>query len=362
MTQNPAIPKRLESLDILRGLDLFMLVFAQPVIMAVLTVWSPDWAAPVVRQLDHEAWEGFRCWDLVMPLFLFMTGTAMPFAMSKYRKPGGGVYPSVYAKLARRFVLLFLFGMIVQGNLLNLNASHIRIYTNTLQAIATGYLVSALVMLHCSTRGRLAATAALLLVYSVPMSLLGDWTPTGNFAYKVDALILGRFRGDPSYTWVWSSLTFSVTVMLGVMAGQTIKNGSARRTHTAGRLFLAGLGLVAAGWLWSFHTPIIKRIWTGSMTLLSGGYCFLLMGAFYWLIDVKGRSRGLGWLKIYGMNSILAYMLGEVVNFRSIAASLTFGLEQWLGPFYNAWLTFANFLILFLLLHHLYRHRVFLKI
>ncbi len=355
-------PKRLESLDILRGLDLFMLFFAQPVIMAFSGLWAPHWAAPVLQQLEHETWEGFRCWDLVMPLFLFMTGAAMPFSMSKYRKSDGGVAPSVYVKIVRRFLLLFLFGMIVQGNLLYFNADYIQIYTNTLQAIATGYLVSALIMLHCSIRGRMMATMVLLILYSVPMSLLGDWTPTGNFAYKIDELVLGRFRGDLSYTWVWSSLTFSVTVMLGVFAGQMIKDAPKQEMPTVRNLLLIGFGLVAAGWLWGFHTPIIKHIWTGSMTLLAGGYSFLPMGAFYWLVDVRGYGRGLGWLKIYGMNSILAYMLGQVVNFRCIATSLTFGFEQWLGDFYGAWITFCNYLILFLLLQFLYRHRIFLKV
>ncbi|MDE6510110.1 MAG: DUF5009 domain-containing protein [Muribaculaceae bacterium] len=364
MTQKTVSSGRLGSLDILRGLDLFMLVFAQPVIVALGAVWHPDWLAPLLRQLDHEVWEGFRCWDLVMPLFLFMTGAAMPFSMSKFRRADGGVDRAAYVKIVRRFLVLFLLGMVVQGNLLWFRADWLRVYTNTLQAIATGYLVSALIILHCrGWRGQLVATAALLLVYSVPMSLAGDWSMTGNFAYRVDELILGRLRGDLSYTWVWSSLTFSVTVMLGVFAGRIIKEGPRdRMTATALRLALIGAALVAAGWLWSFHTPVIKRIWTGSMTLLSGGYCFLLMALFYWIVDVRGHSRGLGWLKIYGMNSILAYMLGEVVNFRSIAASLTFGLEPWLGDFYGVWLTFANFLILFFLLRHLYRHRIFLKI
>lgn len=362
MTHLANLSRRLESLDILRGFDLFMLVFLQPVILAVCSVWHPAWTEPVLCQLDHEVWIGFRCWDLVMPLFLFMTGAAMPFSLARFRRADGSVDRAVYAKVLRRFIILFVLGMVVQGNLLHFRLDAIRIYTNTLQAIASGYLISALILLHFRLRGRVAATVVLLVVYSLPMSLCGDWTPTGNFAYKVDELILGRFRGDLSYTWVWSSLTFAVTVMLGAFAGQLIRQGRERPCRTAARLLAMAVALMAAGWLWSFHTPVIKRIWTGSMTLLSGGYCCLLMAVFYWVIDVKGRSRGLGWLKIYGMNSILAYMLGEVVSFRSIAASLTYGLEPWLGDFYAPWLTFANFLILFLILRHLYRHRIFLKI
>ena len=208
------------------------------------------------------------------------------------------------------------------------------------------------------------------------MTFLGDFTREGNFAEQVDRLVLGRFRDGAyrdetgawhfapwyDYTWVLSTLTFGVTVLLGALAGQVMKNGQADRRRTALTLFAAGLALTAAGWAWSFQMPIIKRLWTCSMTLLSGGYCFLLMALFYYVIDCKGRSRGLNWLKFYGMNSITAYMLGECVNFRCIAASVSYGLEQYLGDYYAAWLTFANYLIVLLILRAMYRHRIFLKI
>lgn len=105
--------------------------------------------------------------------------------------------------------------------------------------------------------------------------------------------------------------------------------------------------------------PIIKRLWTCSMTLFSGGLCFLLMGLFYYWIDYKGHTYGLDWLKIYGMNSITAYILGEVVNFRCIAASISYGLEQFLGNYYSVWLSFANYLIVFFILQMMYKHRIF---
>ena len=74
------------------------------------------------------------------------------------------------------------------------------------------------------------------------------------------------------------------------------------------------------------------------------------------------HSRGLNWLKIYGMNSITAYILGEVINFRCIAASVSYGLEQYLGGYYQVWLSFANYLIVFLILRIMYRQKIFLKI
>ena len=116
------------------------------------------------------------------------------------------------------------------------------------------------------------------------------------------------------------------------------------------------------GYVHSMHTPVNKHLWTTSMTLISGGWCWALMALFYWLVDVKGWSRGLGWLKIYGTNSIVAYMLGEVVNFRSIVQSLSYGLQPYLGDWYNVWLAFGNYLIIFLILRAMYKARVFVKI
>ncbi len=351
---------RLASLDILRGLDLFLLLFVQPVLWMTARAARQPWLDSVLYHFDHERWVGFRMWDLVMPLFLFMVGTSMPFSFARYRS--GGRRRDLYVRIGRRVAVLFLLGMIVQGNLLALDPDHIYIYTNTLQAIAVGYLIAALAMLHTGMRGQALTAAALLIVYWLPMALRGDYSPEGNFAFDVDRVVIGRFRGDLTYTWVWSSLTFGVTVIMGAIAGQMIRSG-ARTAATAGRLALCGAALVVAGLLWGMEMPVIKRLWTSSMTLLSGGYCFLLMALFYYWIDCRGHSRGLGWLRIYGMNAITAYMLGEVINFRSIAASLTFGLERWMGPeWYAAWLTLCNALILMGILWLLYRNRLFLKI
>lgn len=355
---NNQVSKRLASLDILRGLDLFFLVFLQPVVVAVGQVADVEWLNSVLYQLDHEVWEGFRAWDLVMPLFLFMVGTSMPFSFSKYDIEHG--YGRIYRRILRRFLLLFVFGMIVQGNLLALDVDKILIYNNTLQAIAFGYLISSVLMLHFSVRSQVVVTLLLLVIYWIPMHFCGDYSVDGNFAYWVDSIVIGDFRGDLTYTWVWSSLTFGATVMLGSFAGQIMRRY--KKEKAAILMTVTGVCMIVAGLLWSLEMPIIKRVWTSSMTLFSGGICFLLMAMFFYIIDCRGYSFGLNWLKIYGMNPITAYVLGEVVNFRSIVSSTTYGLSTYLGDYWQAWLTFGNFLILFFILRMMYRHRVYLKL
>lgn len=355
-----SIPSRLASLDILRGFDLFLLLFFQPVLIAISQVADIPFLNELSWHFDHEVWEGFRFWDLVMPLFLFMTGAAMPFSFAKYTT-GKSQRDELYWRIARRVIVLFVFGMIVQGNLLALDPNHIYIYTNTLQAIAIGYLIAAIILLSGGWKRQIVFTAALLIIYTLPMIVVGDWTQEGNFAYKVDELILGKFRGDISYTWVWSSLTFGVTVMTGAFAGQLMKSHKASLRIVLHMLIIGAL-LIIIGIALSPIVPIIKRLWTSSMTLLSSGMCFVLMALFYWWVDCCGFSKGFNWLKVYGMNPITAYMLGEVINFRSIVSSVSFGLEPILGQYYSAWLTFGNFLILFLLLRFMYKHKIFLKV
>ena len=369
------ITQRLKSLDILRGFDLFMLVFFQPVLYGLIRTMDLPFGQDILYHFNHEDWAGFRAWDLVMPLFLFMSGVSMPFAFSKFRQMPDK--SAVYKRILKRVALLFILGAIVQGNLLDFDMHRLRLYSNTLQAIAAGYLITAVIFLNLpSMRGQLIAAFVLLLLYWIPMTFLGDFTPEGNFAEKVDKLVLGRFRDGVrwaedgtwsfspryQYTWILSSLTFGVTVLMGTLAGGVMKNDS-NRNRNALTLFIAGVACIAVSLLWSLQMPIIKKIWTCSMTLYSGGWCLLLMALFYYLIDCRGYSKGFNWLQIYGMNSITAYVLGQVINFRGVVNSVCHGLEQFMGAeYYKVWLTFGNYMILFFILHLLFKHKIFLRV
>lgn len=371
MTEN----KRLLSLDVLRGFDLFLLVALQPVLCAVLRQLDCEALNnTLLYQLDHARWEGMRAWDMVMPLFLFMSGVTMPYSLPKYRKQNGNL--KVWMRVVKRFVLLFLLGMLVQGNILALNPERVYIYSNTLQAIAVGYLLTVPMVLYLKPKQQIAAIAALMVVYSIPMYLWGDWSAQGNFAAVVDKAVLGRFRdgsmlaADGSvqfaawydYTWLWSSLTFCCTVALGSLAGHLTKNGNDDRKATARKLAIVGAVLLVAGVLCGFTQPIIKRIWTASFTIYSAGWCYMLLALFYWWIDVKGHTKGWGWLLCFGCNAITAYLIGEMVNFRGIADSLLYGTEQYLGGWYPVLLTLCNSVVLFFILKIMYRAKLFLKV
>lgn len=367
---------RLLSLDVLRGFDIFLLVGLQPVVLKILLCLDIDFFNnTLLYHLDHAPWEGFRFWDLVMPLFLFMSGVTMPFSLPKHLKHNGN--NSLWKRVFKRFIVLFALGFLVQGNIRSLNPNAIYLYSNTLQAIAVGYLLSVPITVYLKPKWQIITIASLLVIYTLPMTLCGDWSPQGNFACMLDKIVLGRFRdmttiaADGSivfcswydYTWIWSSLTFCCTVAMGNLAGWLIKNGQDNGKMTALKLLTIGVILVIIGLIWGQFQPIIKRLWTASMTVYSGGLCFISLALFYYWIDVKGHNKRIEWLQVYGYNAIVAYLLGEMINFRSIPDSLLYGLEQYIGSnWYEAILTLGNSIIIFLILHLMYKRKVFVKI
>lgn len=367
--------KRLLSLDVLRGLDLFLLVALQPVLRAVLLQLDCEALnGTLLYQLDHAEWEGLRIWDMVMPLFLFMSGVTMPYSLPKYRTQNGNL--KLWTRVVKRFAFLFMLGMVLQGNLLALDLNRVYLYSNTLQAIAVGYLLTVPIVLYLKPRYQIMAIAALLVIYSIPMHLYGDWSAQGNWAAVVDKTILGRFRdgsmlaadgsvqfaGWYDYTWLWSSITFCCTVAFGSLAGHMTKNGNNDRKATTCNLFIAGVVLVILGIVCGIAQPIVKRIWSASFTLYSAGWCYLLLALSYWWIDVKGHTKGWDWLLYFGCNAITAYLIGELVNFRGIAASLLYGTEQYLHEWYPVLLTACNSMILFIILRFMYRNRIIFKV
>lgn len=371
--------KRLESLDALRGFDLFFLVALGPLMHSLARTANVEWLNESMWVFSHVSWEGFSPWDLIMPLFLFMSGISMPFSFSRYKSISDK--RPLLRRLAKRILLLWIFGMMCQGNLLALDPNTIYLYSNTLQAIATGYLITALLFLFTSRRTQIITAVVLLLVYWTAMQFItvdgyggGNYTPQGNLAEWIDNTVLGRFRDTAQvidgkvvvadwyhYTWILSSLNFSVTVLTGLFAGYIAKDKIEEKKKLK-LYFGTGITMVIAGWLWNFQMPVIKTIWTSSMVLVSSGYCFLLMGLFYYWIDYKGHRSGITWLKVYGMNSIVAYMLANVVNFRCIGESLFYGLEQYMGSYYSFLITLWNIGAVYVIIWFMYKRGIFLKV
>ncbi|WP_422349757.1 acyltransferase family protein [Flagellimonas sp.] len=359
--------KRILSIDALRGFDMLLIIFADHFFYNLHQGGQTPFTEALAKQFSHPEWFGSTFYDIIMPLFLFVVGAVIPFSMSKRMQDKNGK-GHVYRKLAKRFVILFVLGWIVQGNLLAFDLSQFHVFSNTLQAIAVGYLFSCLAYIHLNQKWRYVVFAACLVVYALLLTVpnvpgVGQSVllPDQNFALYFDRLILGRFDDGLQYTWLLSGLGFTATTLSGVFAGELIKS-KLPRNNVALYLFIAGIVGLALGLIWGIWHPIVKKIWSSSFVLASSGVCFLLLALFYLIIDVKGRTKWTYPLKVIGMNAITAYVLSHVINFPEVSKFLLFGLERSAGSYYPMLTSIGGFGILYLLLWYMYKNNTFIKV
>ena len=364
------IKDRLASIDLLRGFDMFFLVGAGDVIRRLLQGINSETLEPLYFQMGHVDWAGFTAWDIIMPLFLFTSGLSMPFSFGKLIEKGY-TKTKMYVKVLKRFCLLFLLGWIVQGHLLDLNPDTFQIYCNTLHAIAFGYLITALIVLNVRKQSaQLAIGGGLVVVYwallafvPVPGVGSGVFTPDGNLAMYIDRAVFGRFMSaETEYTWLLTSLGFGATIFSGYCAGLLLKKPIGHNQKLM-QLALVGAGLIVAGWLLSFHTPVIKKIWSSSMILHSSGICFILLALCYLFTDkMKIDSWWTRGLRMFGLNAIAAYMIYSVFSLDKVAYYWMHGLEQYVGAFFPFFVALCQFGILYFIIRHLYKYKIFLKV
>ena len=363
-----AVPaQRIMSVDALRGFDMFWIMGGGPLVMEFCKLFSNPLPVWLGRHFDHVPWEGSVGWDLIMPLFLFVVGVAMPFSIGK-RLERGDSRSSIYRKVIYRVVVLWVLGTIAQGHLLAFDLNNLQLYSNTLQSIAAGYLIASIALVELPVRWQAALAGALLVVFWALMAFVpvpgygaGVFTPDGNLAMWIDEALLGRFRDGSNYTWIFSSLGFGATVLMGVLAGHLLRARLPGR-RKALLLAAAGLGCLLGGWLWGFAFPIIKHIWTSSMVLWSGGWCLLLLALFYWVIDVLGYRRWAFFFTVIGMNAIVAYMAPDIIPFPHISNTLFAGLAKHLGMFGNFLVACGAVGVLWVGLYYLYRKQTFVRI
>lgn len=359
-------PPRVMSIDALRGFDMFWIIGGTPVFITFLKLFInplPEW---FVQQFEHKDWNGFSAEDLIMPLFLFVVGCAMPFSFGK-RVQQGQTRGELYMKIIRRVVILWFLGMIYQGNLCKYDWDQLLLYSNTLQAIAAGYALAAVIMLNLGVSRQIAALALLLVGYwallaFVPVPGHGKviMEPDANLALWIDDTLLGHFHRG-SYVWILPSLGFTATTLLGVMAGYLLRCQRSRIMIVA-LLIAIGVGSLGAGHLWGLALPINKHMWNSPMVLWSGGFCFLLLATFYLVIDViQWRAWAYPFIVI-GSNAITAYMLWRIANFRTISDYLVGAAVPRLGAWGDFLHAFIAFMSLWLLLWYMHRNRTFIRI
>ena len=328
---------RLESLDAFRGLIMFSLLCGG--IFHSLK-GHPTWNW-LFLQNEHVAWEGCVYWDLIQPSFMFMVGVAMPFAFARRVALGDSWGQRLRHAFVRAFNLTAL-GMLLD----HFGADRIQPgFIRVLQQIAIGYLLAFFVVgrpirVQALTAGAILVGYQLLWMFNPWNGPGGPWAQGGpNIGSAFDLWMLGRnYSGN--YVGL-NAIPATATILFGVMAGTwiqanppgpagTASNGPSR---TLRPLLIAGAVGIGLGLLLGRWFPLIKRIWTPSFAIYSGGWSCLLLGLFHWAVDLRG---GRGWgvrVVVVGTNSIAAYVLGNAFGgwFRSATSAWIVGLKGPLG-------------------------------
>ena len=390
----PLIPTRNVAVDAYRGF-VMLLMMAEVLQLSHLADAFPTSAVLgfLAYHQTHVAWAGCSLHDLIQPSFSFLVGVALPYSVARRQAEGRTMGP-LFAHALWRSVVLIALGIF-------LRSMHSRqtnfTFEDTLTQIGLGYPFLFLLAFR-SVRTQWTALALLLTGYwlawalyplpgpgfdyqavGVPADwshhytgLAAHWNKNNNLGQAFDVWFLNHLpRESPFVANGGGYLTLSFIPTLGTMILGLIAGGWLRASAPAiplRRLVVAGVAGLALGGLLHFTgiCPVVKRIWTPSWTLFSGGWCFLLLAAFCWVIEMLGYRKWAFPLVVIGLNSIAAYLIAHLFE-DFIAESFQIHLGR--GIFASFGTAVAPFIrgvivltVYWLMLFWMYRRKIFLRI
>jgi predicted acyltransferase len=385
MTPATPAPERIQSIDALRGFDMFWIIGGDALFRAI-GKWSGGyWAGVCCDQLEHVEWAGFHFYDLIFPLFLFLVGTVIPFSLESARRRGA-TSRAVYGRIIRRTLLLFALAMLYNGILqlkwivptddggwtVNFH-DNLRI-TGVLQRIAVCYGIAAVITLNTRPRGRLLAIAAILLGYWAILTFVpnpetgvaGDLSKEGNLGGYLDrnylpGKILDKYYGYGDNEGLLSTIPAVATVLLGTLAGHWLRTTVEPGWKMLG-LAAAGVVALALGEVWGLKFPVIKNLWTSSFVLVTGGWSLLLLALFYGVIDVLGWRAWAFFFIVIGANAITIYVGQQIIPFGTIAKFFFGGVERFSGALTPVVAAASVLAVKWLFLLFLYLQKLFLRV
>jgi heparan-alpha-glucosaminide N-acetyltransferase len=366
----------------------------------------------------HTEWFGCSLHDTIQPGFSFLVGVALPYSIAS-RMAKGASFGKLLAHALWRAVVLVALGVFLRS------MDHAMTYftfEDTLSQIGLGYPFLFLLGWYSykAERARAvtdqqktgatpkadwaklvwASLAVILIAYWLAWALYPaapanfDWSTVGvspswnaqhnftgfaahwnknyNLGNRFDQWFLNLFPREHPFVYNdggYLTLSFIPTLgtmILGLIAGLWLR--AAAPKVPLKKLLIAGVSgiLLSLALHYSGICPIVKRIWTPSWTIFSGGVCFLFLAAFGWLIEVKGWKKWAFPLVVVGMNSIAAYCIAHLTE-DFFASSLRIHLGPHFFAFAGSGLEpfFRGAVILlcyWLLLFWMYRRKLFLKI
>jgi heparan-alpha-glucosaminide N-acetyltransferase len=386
---------RVASMDAYRGL-VMLLMMGEVLEFSRVSQALPGnafWAFLAHHQ-THVEWVGCIVHDMIQPSFSFLVGVALPFSLARRAAEGQAAWRRTLHAVWRALVLILL-GVFLRS--IGRGQTYWT-FEDTLTQIGLGYVFLYLLAAR-PVRVQWAALAVILVGYWLAFALYPlpganfDWAKAGvtpdwvhnltgfaahwnkntNFAWAFDTWFMNLFPREHPFTnnsGGYSTLSFIPTLgtmILGLLAGGVLRSertslGKVRWLALAGIVSLAAGLLIAALGL----CPIVKRIWTPSWVLYSGGWCFLLLAAFYLIMDT-GHLRSWAFpLTVIGMNSIAAYLIAHLfVEFISKSLPLHLGRSAFeiFGPAYEPFVLGVGVLLIeWLILWWMYRRKIFLRV
>ena len=322
VTAAAPLPRRLVSVDLVRGLTLAFMILVNDNGDEQAAYWP----------LRHAAWSGLTPTDLVFPTFLLLVGLSIVLSTRK-RLEGGASRAMLLLHVLRRAAILFLLGLVVNS------APFFRIstmrYYGVLPRIALCYLlVASFYILFPGWRSKAAALVAALVGYWLLMRFVpvpGYGVPgrdiplldhDRNLVAWLDRRIFSAphlYEGTRDPEGLLSTLPALGTTLIGLLAGIWLTTTRTLAAKARG-LAVAGAAGVLLGALWNPAFPINKKLWTSSYVLVAGGVSLLLLALFLWLVDARRDLRETQRIRaastallVFGTNAISAYVLSELL-------------------------------------------------
>lgn len=369
---------RLLSLDAVRGFDMSFIMGGDALLYALAAAFG---YAGFEAAFDHVPWHGLHFMDCVFPTFLFIAGISFPFSAAKSREKGmsGG---RIALKCFTRFAILWLLGLQHDANFLGFEFAHMRVWS-VLGRIGFAWMMASFLYLLFKTKTRAFIAAAILVAVTVftrlvlaPDAPVGadPFSAEGNFGCWLDRTLTGGHLFRDAWMWKHGLQIFDpegfagmipaiVTAMLGMFAGEIVRKSDWSMERKAGLLTAFGGGLLVSGLAWSLVFPINKALWSPSFVLVVGGISSLAFALFFWIVDVKGKVTWTFPFRVIGMNSILIYMLQEIVPMMTVTKKLFGGCASLLPDLWGkAFLEAAYMLVCWSVLYFCYKKKVFLKV
>ena len=370
-TQETPMNERLYSLDALRGFDMVWIMGAEEIFHTLYKATGSPFLGVISNQFTHPDWNGFRIYDLIFPLFLFLAGVATPYSVGRELQKGKS-RSAMLLRVFKRAMILVLLGLLANNGLTHLVPLEEIRFASVLGRIGIAYLFANIVYLYASRNLQIFLFWFFIIGYwlllkftAAPGFAPGDLTMEGNFASYMDRLLLpGKlYLGIHDPEGLFSTIPATSTCLLGIFAGTLLKTGQQSKPRKAVYLAVAGAVSLIIAQIWNLDFPINKNLWTSSFVMQVGGLSLILLSIFYYIIDVLGYKSWAFFFKVIGMNSILIYISGKFINWEYATTGFFGWLGQLAGNPYNAViLSICYVFIKWLFLYFLYQKKVFLKV